>query len=528
QEFAATDAAVVATAGVVRRYGSVSGAIAYTMYASSSGGFTANTSLGFPAVIDEGDAVSGNAGHSWSATIAAATIETAYPAIGSYTGIDVVSREGNGQWGGWVLTLRVNGTAGSVTSSGVAFRSKLGLKSHWFAARDGAAPPPGSGPAPAPARAPCAGRAAASIAGTTANAAASRFTPIAPTRLIDTRIGWGTEQAPLGGGCTLEVDPRLPDDTTAVVINVTAVSPAANGYLTAYPCGAERPLASIVPAIAARIVPGTAIVPVNSDGVFCVYAMATTEIVIDLSGAYRTGAGDAFEPIVTKRRFDSRGGPMVAGGTVVRVPVAGMDGIDASATAIAATVHSTNAGQDGFITIWPCDPVRPTTSVLNTSAGASVTNHIQVGLDATGAICMFAQYSMHLVLDVSGWFGSAATGDYHALMPTRVLDTREAVGLPGAFSAGQNRALSVVGTGGVPATGVSGVAAEVTSTGATLPGYITVHPCLPRVPEVSMVRNFANSVAATTVTGIVDSAGRWCLQASVAMHAVLDISGYYD
>ncbi|MEO6124183.1 MAG: SpoIID/LytB domain-containing protein [Ilumatobacteraceae bacterium] len=526
QEFGPTDLAVTATSGVVRRMGTTAGPIAYTMYSSSSGGFTAATTLGFPAVIDEGDAVSGNAAHNWSSTVAASTIEAAYPAIGSFGAVTVVSRDGNGEWGGRVLDMRIEGSASTVSTTGSAFRSKLGLKSNWFTVRGSDGTPPA---APSPdAVAPCIGRTAASIAGVTANSAASLFSPIPPRRLIDTRIGWGTEQMPLGVGCTLEVDPQVPDDATAVVVNVTAIDPDLNGYLTAYPCGAERPLASIVPAIAGRIVPGTAIVPLDADGHFCVYSMRSTDIVIDLSGVYRTGGGVPFEPIVAERRYDSRGGPLLANQTVVRVQVAGVGSVPASATAIAATVHSTNALIDGFITIWPCDTARPTTSVLNTSPGASVTNHIQVGLDDSGAVCMYAQHAMHLVLDVSGWFGPTATASYHALMPTRLLDTREGVGLAGVFSAGQNRALSVVGTGGVPASGVSAVAAEVTSTDATSAGYITVHPCQTTVPQVSMVRNFANTVAATTVTGIVDTQGRWCLMASVAMHMVLDVSGYYD
>lgn len=525
QEFGPTDAAVAATAGVVRRMGSASGAIAYTMYSSSSGGFTATTTLGFPAVVDEGDAVAGNAGHTWSATVAAATLEAAYPTIGSFAAIMVLSREGNGDWGGRVLEMRIEGSAASVTTTGSAFRSKLGLKSNWFTVRGGA----GSPPTPAPAAVEnCVGRTAASIAGVTANSAASLFMPIPPRRLIDTRIGWGTEQLPIGVGCTLEVDPQVPDDSTAVVVNVTAIDPDLNGFLTAYPCGAERPLASIVPAVAGRIVPGTAVVPLNADGNFCVFSMRATDIVIDLSGVYRTGGGVAFEPIVAERRYDSRGGPLLANETVVRVQVAGVGAVPASATAIAATVHSTDALIDGFITIWPCDGARPTTSVLNTSARASVTNHIQVGLDGSGAVCMYAQHSMHLVLDISGWFGPTATASYHALMPSRLLDTRDGVGLAGPFSASQNRPLLVVGSGGIPATGVSAVSAEVTSTDATSPGFITVHPCLPVVPAVSMVRNFANTVAATTVTGIVDSQGRWCLSASVSMHMVVDISGYYD
>ena len=40
-EYPATDAAVKATAGVVRRVGAVAGAIALTMFSASNGGYTA-------------------------------------------------------------------------------------------------------------------------------------------------------------------------------------------------------------------------------------------------------------------------------------------------------------------------------------------------------------------------------------------------------------------------------------------------------------------------------------------------------
>jgi len=529
QEFAQTDAAVAATAGVVRRYGSDAGAIAYTMFSSSSGGFTAQNPFGFTPVVDEGDAVAGNGGHTWTKTIDSSTIEQAYPTIGTYTRITVTSREGNGEWGGRVLSMNVTGTNATVTVTGAAFRSALGLKSSWFQVRGSSDDPGPSTPTPAsdPAAGLCNGRDADVIAGATADSSASRFTALTPVRLVDTRIGVGTDAIPIGSGCTLEVDPRVPPGSTAVVVNVTAVSPAVNGHLTAYPCGAEKPLASIVPIVAGRIVPGTAIVPLNGEGKFCIFSSVETQLVVDLSGVYAPDRGQPFQPIVAQRRYDSRPFGRVPGDEVVRVPIAGTYGIPASATAVAVTVHSTGAVADGFITIWPCEAERPTTSVLNTTTGASVTNHTQVGLDAGGAICLYAQTAMNLVLDVSGWFGAEATTAFHALMPYRLMDTRVDVGLAGQFAAGQNRAITVVGAGGVPPAGVQAIAAEVTSVDAAAVGYINVHPCLTPIPAISMVRNFAHTTAATTVTGIVDAGGRWCMQPNVAMHMLIDVSGWY-
>ena len=515
-----------ATAGVVRRYGAADGAIAYTMFSSSSGGFTAQTSLGFTAVPDEGDAVAGNAGHSWTTTIDAAAIQAAYPAIGTYTGITVLTRDGNGDWGGRVLTMTVNGSAGSASVTGAAFRTTFGLKSNWFQVRgvDGVAPAPGAPARPADV---CGGRDADLIAGTIADSTASRFTAIAPIRLVDTRIGAGTEASPVGAGCTLEVDPRVAAGSTAVVVNVTAVSPDVNGHLTAYPCGADKPLASIVPIVAGRIVPGTAIVPLNAEGKFCVFSSVSTQLVIDLSGVYGPDSGDPFQPIAAQRRFDSRPGALVQGGAVTRVQVAGSYGIPASSTAVALTVHTSNAVADGFVTVWPCSADRPTTSVLNASRGVASTNHTQVGLDAGGGVCLYAQTSMHLTLDVSGWFGPMGTASFHALMPYRLMDTRENVGLPGPFANGQNRAITVVGAGGVPASGVQAIAAEVTTVDSPAVGFVTVHPCLAPVPTISMVRNTANTTSATTVTGIIDGSGRWCLQAGAPMQILIDVSGWY-
>ena len=108
-EQTATDAAVAATAGVVRRVGSVNGAVAYTMFSASSGGWTAASTLGFPAVEDLGDATALNPYHTWSVDVTASTISAAWPSIGAYTGISVTERTGGGEWGGRVVWMVVVG-----------------------------------------------------------------------------------------------------------------------------------------------------------------------------------------------------------------------------------------------------------------------------------------------------------------------------------------------------------------------------------------------------------------------------------
>ena len=139
-EYPSTDAAVAAVAGVVRRVGDTSGPIALTMFAASNGGWTdtvvgtpfASASMPFPAVIDEGDATPLNPRHNWTATLTAAAIAAKYPSIGTFTSVTVLARNGFGDWGGRVTSIRVTGTAGSVTVTGDAFKSAFGLTSNWF------------------------------------------------------------------------------------------------------------------------------------------------------------------------------------------------------------------------------------------------------------------------------------------------------------------------------------------------------------------------------------------------------------
>jgi stage II sporulation protein D len=52
--------------------------------------------------------------------------------MGDLTGIEVVSRDGNGDWGGRVAEMAYVFTGGRVSVSGDETRSYLGLRSDWF------------------------------------------------------------------------------------------------------------------------------------------------------------------------------------------------------------------------------------------------------------------------------------------------------------------------------------------------------------------------------------------------------------
>lgn len=522
-EYPGTDAAVAATAGVVRRVGTTGGPIAYTMFAASSGGWTApgvGSLMPFPAVIDEGDDTSLNPNYNWSVTLTGAQIATAYPAIGTYTGLTVLQRNGYGDWGGRVTSIRVEGTAGNVTVTGDQFKSAFGLKSNWFNPR-GVTPPP---PPPS-----CDGRDAPAVTGALPTAPAARYTPLGPTRMIDTRNGTGTADLALGAGCTMVVQTGQPATATAVAVNITAVWPAINGFVTAYACGTERPNVSALQAVPGRAVAGMAVVPVAANGTICVYSSAATELIVDLFGVYRSDTGGLFQPIDAARLSDTRGGTMPAAGSIVKVPVVGKAGVPAGATAVALTVHATSASGVGFATVYPCSAGVPNVSSLNTIRGSSLTNHVEVALGAAGDVCVYVSAAMHVTVDLSGWFGAGGTTSFYAVTPFRAVDTRNGTGLSGAFTAGANRAVTLAGSGGLPpASTLRAVMAEVTAVTPSASGYLTVHSCKSPVPGVSMVRYAPGANAANPVANPDDASGRWCIYASAATQVLVDVTGYFS
>jgi stage II sporulation protein D len=134
---ASTNAAVVATSGVVRTYG---GAAILAQFSSSNGGYTTYGGVPYmPAKADPYDGVLANSVHSWSATLPASALQARYPSIGTLTALTVNTRDGNGEWGGRVLTATLTGTSGSVSVTGSDIYSaypwptnSTGLRSTWF------------------------------------------------------------------------------------------------------------------------------------------------------------------------------------------------------------------------------------------------------------------------------------------------------------------------------------------------------------------------------------------------------------
>ncbi|MCU1362061.1 MAG: hypothetical protein JWN99_3350, partial [Ilumatobacteraceae bacterium] len=220
-------------------------------------------------------------------------------------------------------------------------------------------------------------------------------------------------------------------DASAVVLNVTATNTAGPGFVTVWPCGVDRPLASSLNFAGAGVTtPNAVVVGVGTGGKVCLYSSAAADLVVDVNGAFP--ADDDYADLVPNRLFDSRNGQLdsianVTAGVITELVVAGRGGVPADASAVVLNVTATNTAGPGFVTVWPCGVERPLASSLNFSAaGVTTPNAVVVGVGVEGKVCLYSSAAADLVVDVNGAFPAqtGGTASYSSLVPSRLLDTR--------------------------------------------------------------------------------------------------------
>jgi hypothetical protein len=375
------------------------------------------------------------------------------------------------------------------------------------------------------------------------------FHPVTPYRVLDTRSGPTAVPAgkvPPNGVITVDVTggpSGVPiTGVSAVVLNATVTDPTAASYLTVYPSGSARPLASNLNFAAGQTVPNLVTVKVGLDGNLKVYnAAGSTHVIFDVVGWYGGATGGSrFNSLAPFRILDTRTSPqgtparkMGAGGTIT-VDVTGVSGsmvpaIGVSAVVVNATV--TDPTTAGYLTIYPSGAPRPLASNLNFNAGQTVPNLVTVGVGVDGNVKVFnAAGQTHVIFDVVGWYG--ASGDrFHPLTPSRILDTRTSPqsAPPGKVGSNADATVDATGISIVPLTLISSVVVNTTVTGPTAPSYLTVYPSGLSRPVASNL-NFSagQTVPNLVIVKIGASDGNVKVyNAAGQTHVIFDAVGYF-
>jgi hypothetical protein len=212
-----------------------------------------------------------------------------------------------------------------------------------------------------------------------------------------------------------------------VVLNVTVTGPTAPGFVTAWPDGASRPLASNLNFLPGQTVPNRVIVKTGTGGKVDFYNLTgSSDLVVDVGGYYTDatpgGTGTRFVGVNPTRVLDTRDGTGATGiapigsGATLGVLIRGRGGVPATAIAVVANVTVTGPTGTGFLTAWPSDAPMPLASDLNFSPGQTVPNLVVVKIGADGKVNLYNLVgTTDAVIDVVGYYpgppGAIATED---------------------------------------------------------------------------------------------------------------------
>lgn len=322
----------------------------------------------------------------------------------------------------------------------------------------------------------------------------------------------------------------VPVGADAVVLNLTAVDAAADGFFTVWKKGDARPETSNINFAKGGIRANGATVPLSDSGMISVFARGGADVLVDVAGYYRDGSYTSMTP---ERLVDTRtlGLGRVPGGSVRRVKAS-----DGAGDLVTLNVTVDRPGGPGFVTVWPTadrdvsegfvgsKEGMPPTSNLNYVEGQTVANTVQLVTGTGGFVSVYVHGDTHVVVDKVHEVGSeSAFGLMKSLVPAkRVMDTRAGLG----SSAREGiRALDMVGV--VGDVEVGSVVVNVTVVNPDGAGFVSLGRDLRRGGVSTSVLNYgAGETVANRVVIPVSFAGALEVFSSSPTDVVVDVMGY--
>ena len=348
--------------------------------------------------------------------------------------------------------------------------------------------------------------------------ASYEYKPVPPTRIVDTRLTG--QRVAAGGTLTVDLSVLAPTlvgaDAAAAAVNVTSVDQATGGFLTVYPCGTERPLASSVNFLAGQ--PRGALATTllrQHDRALCVFSNTATNVVVDLQGVFVPSGGLLFDAVTPDRVLDTRDT-----GRFPTIVIPAPPG----ASAVAATLTVTGSNFAGFLTAYPCSAGLeiPVVSSVNWLPGETVAGAVFVPVAANGTFCMTSNAPVDVIVDVTGVFSATSTLRFTPVPPTRMVDTRVGTGgWRGHQAPGQTIEIGAAPDAAIAVTGT------ITMVDPGVSGYLTGTICGQPVGATSSVNGAGSSVMANSLTVGLSPGGNLCITSLVATHTLFDATGWW-
>ena len=397
-------------------------------------------------------------------------------------------------------------------------------------------------PAAPPAAAPAAATVTPPVAPSGSDAPGSRFTPLTPVRVLDTRSGLGARAGRVGPGETLDLrvvggTTGVPVGATAVVLNVTAVGASSGTDVRVYPTpdDARVPTVSNINLAAGQTRAGVVTVPVGRDGTVRLRnAAGSVSLLADLAGSYAPDGQAAFHPVAPVRLLDTRGGGTKLGpGATLDLQVAGRGGVPASAAAVVLNVTGVGQTAATDIAVYPATAgtSRPGTSNLNLVPGPPVPNLVVAKVGDGGRVRIRnSNGSTDVLVDLSGWFDATAPNGtlFRPVSPTRLFDSRTDPD-PTRRRLGPGGLRSHRMTDAVPSSATA-VLLNVTAVAASGGTDLRVYPqtAADRLPEVSNLNLGTGQTSATAVVvGVGDGGDVLFRNAAGTVGVLSDLAGWF-
>ena len=254
-----------------------------------------------------------------------------------------------------------------------------------------------------------------------------------------------------------------------------------------------------------------------------------------------------YYPVTPTRLLDTRNGTGLSGKlTSMQARTFTVTGgvIPDGATAVTGNLTVTGQSSKGWLYIGP-DPMNiPGSSTLNfpmndvrannvtVALGSITVNNVTHGALSVTYVAPTYGPTTDVVFDVTGYFKADTSGaTYHALAPSRILDTRSGTGLGGRFTSQSPREFMVRGAGNVPASAIA-VTGNLTVTGQDAQGWLYIGPTQANVPDSSNLNFPTGDNRANGVTAELTSDGQlWVTyvagSTSSTTDVIFDVTGYY-
>ena len=260
---------------------------------------------------------------------------------------------------------------------------------------------------------------------------ATMFTPLSPTRVLDTRSSNGKVVALSENGVVVA---HAPAGSVAMLSNITVTGTAGAGYLTADSCENLQPgeqTRSNINFGNDDTVANLAVVPMGLVGDkpgFCTLSNAGLNQVIDVQGVFAPSpVGQwGYSPAQPSRLIDTRQctsncADVFKAGAVIKMAA------PAGASAVLINLTLTDAKAAGYATADKCSTLVPgpqAQSNANVSVGRSVANMAVVPVDADGTFCVYTSSATRVIVDVQGTFSPSGDLRFIPVSSVRRFDSR--------------------------------------------------------------------------------------------------------